>query len=410
MSELGVTAALNINDLPFAADRTRAWRELREAGEAVSSGDEIILTSAEAVEFAAKRPEIFSSARAFDRLGSPVPLVPIAIDPPDHTRFRRMLDPFFSPKKMAERESELRRQAGELIDAIVARGECDVVTDLATPFPSQVFLTLFGLPLADRDRLVQWKDAILQFTDPGATEATPEVMAHALELFTYLTEHIAERRANSTGSDMLTQLIQDTEEGGMSDNEILGLCFLFVLAGLDTVTSAVGFSLARLATDAEMRHRIANDLSLIPAFIEDILRVDGPVPFAPRVTTEEVEVGGQGGAQGHHGHAQLRQRRPRSAAVPGRRRGSSRQQGRALRVRARTTPLSGFTSGASRTPTHPRGMAQPHTRIHSGFRQAATDAVAYRDDVAAIGAAEHQTVVAGSAALTVARRLTRLSG
>lgn len=89
MSELGVTAALNINDLPFAADRTRAWRELREAGEAVSSGDEIILTSAEAVEFAAKRPEIFSSARAFDRLGSPVPLVPIAIDPPDHTRFRR---------------------------------------------------------------------------------------------------------------------------------------------------------------------------------------------------------------------------------------------------------------------------------------------------------------------------------
>src|SRR5271155_1904403 len=263
MTELGVTATLNINDLPFTADRTRAWRELREAGEAVSSGEEVVLTSAEAVEFAAKRPEIFSSARAFDRLGSPVPLVPIAIDPPDHTRFRRMLDPFFSPKKMAEREPELRRQAGELIDAIVASGECDVVADLATPFPSQVFLTLFGLPMADRDRLVQWKDAILQFTDPSSAEATPEVMAHALELFTYLTEHIAERRANSTGSDMLTQLIQDTDEGGMSDNEILGLCFMFVLAGLDTVTSAVGFSLARLAGNAEMRHRVANDFALI---------------------------------------------------------------------------------------------------------------------------------------------------
>src|SRR3984957_10211832 len=278
MTELGVTATLNINDLPFAEDRTRAWRELRGAGEAVSSGEEVVLTSAEAVEFAAKRPGIFSSARAFDRLGSPVPLVPIAIDPPDHTRFRRMLDPFFSPKKMAEREPELRRQAGELIDAIVARGECDVVTDLATPFPSQVFLTLFGLPMADRDRLVQWKDAILQFTDPSSTEATPEVLAHALELFTYLTEHIAERHANST-SDMLTQLIQDTDEGGMSDNEILGLCFMFVLAGLDTVTSAVGFSLARLAADDDMRRRIAHDFTLIPAFIEEILRVDGPVPF-----------------------------------------------------------------------------------------------------------------------------------
>jgi cytochrome P450 len=293
MTETALDNTANINDLPFAVNRSRAWRELREAGEAVSSGEEIVLTSASAVEFAAKKPEVFSSARAFDRLGSPVPLVPIAIDPPDHTRFRRMLDPFFSPKKMAEREPELRRQAGELIDAIVAKGDCDVVPALATPFPSQVFLTLFGLPMADRDRLVQWKDSILEFTDPSSAEATPEVLAHAMELFTYLTEHIAERRANATGNDMLTQLMQNTDDGGMSDSEILGLCFMFVLAGLDTVTSAVGFSLAKLAGDAELRHRISNDHSLIPSFIEEILRVDGPVPFAPRVTTEEIEVAGR---------------------------------------------------------------------------------------------------------------------
>jgi cytochrome P450 len=293
MTELGVTGTVNINELPFAVDRSRAWRELREGGEAVTSGEEVVLTSAAAVEFAAKRPQIFSSAKAFDVLGSPVPLVPIAIDPPDHTRFRRMLDPFFSPKKMAEREPELRRQASELIDAIVAKGECEVMNDLATPFPSQVFLTLFGLPMADRDRLVHWKDAILQFTDPGSGEPTPEVLTYALELFTYLSEHIAERRTNTSGTDMLTQLIHDTEDGGMNDTEILGLCFMFVLAGLDTVTSAVGFSLAKLASDAELRQRISTDFTLIPAFIEDLLRVDGPVPFAPRVTTEEVEVAGR---------------------------------------------------------------------------------------------------------------------
>jgi cytochrome P450 len=294
MSGLGVTAILNINELPFSQDRSRAWRELRAAGEAVSSGEEVVLTSAAAVELAAKNPEHFSSARAFDRLGSPVPLIPIAIDPPDHTRFRRILDPFFSPRRMAERELELRSQAGGLIDAIVARGgRCDVMPDLATPFPSQVFLTLFGLPLADRDRLVQWKDAILQFTDPSSSEATPEVMAHALELFSYLTEHIAARRANPSGTDMLSQLMQDTAEGALDDNEILGLCFMFVLAGLDTVTSAVGFALAKLAGDAELRQRIAGDPSLIPVFVEDLLRVDGPVPFAPRVTTRDVEIAGQ---------------------------------------------------------------------------------------------------------------------
>ncbi|MBJ7336543.1 cytochrome P450 [Mycolicibacterium sp.] len=293
MPELAANGTANINDLPFGTDRSRAWRELRDAGEAVTSGEEIVLTSAEAVEFAAKHPLTFSSAKAFDVLGSPVPLVPIAIDPPDHTRFRRMLDPFFSPKKMAERESDLRRQAGELIDAIVEKGECELMADLATPFPSQVFLTLFGLPMADRDRLVRWKDSILQFTDPGSGDPTPEVLTYALELFTYLTEHIAERRTDKSGSDMLTQLIHDTGEGGMDDNEILGLCFMFVLAGLDTVTSAVGFSLAKLAADAGLRDRISNDFSLIPAFIEEILRVDGPVPFAPRVTTEEVEVAGR---------------------------------------------------------------------------------------------------------------------
>jgi cytochrome P450 len=293
MTELGVNGTVNINELPFAHDRSRAWRELREGGEAVTSGEEVVLTSADAVEFAAKRPQIFSSAKAFDVLGSPVPLVPIAIDPPDHTRFRRMLDPFFSPKKMAEREPELRRQAGELIDVIVAKGECEVMADLATPFPSQVFLTLFGLPMADRDRLVHWKDAILQFTDPGSGEPTPEVLTYALELFTYLSEHIAERRTDTSGTDMLTQLIHDTDEGGMNDTEILGLCFMFVLAGLDTVTSAVGFSLAKLASDPALQQRIRDDFTLIPAFIEDLLRVDGPVPFAPRVTTEEVEVAGR---------------------------------------------------------------------------------------------------------------------
>jgi cytochrome P450 len=119
------------------------------------------------------------------------------------------------------------------------------------------------------------------------------VLTYALELFTYLSEHIAERRTDTSGTDMLTQLIHDTEDGGMNDTEILGLCFMFVLAGLDTVTSAVGFSLAKLASDAELRQRISTDFTLIPAFIEDLLRVDGPVPFAPRVTTEEVEVAGR---------------------------------------------------------------------------------------------------------------------
>jgi cytochrome P450 len=292
MTDMSTDATFDVDDLPFAQDRTLAWQQLRQHGEVVQGRQQVVLTSAAAVEFAAKRPELFSSARAFDRVGSPVPMVPIAIDPPDHTRFRRLLDPFFSPRRMAEREPELRRQAGELIDAIKERGECEILADVAVPFPSQVFLTLFGLPLEDRDRLVQWKDSILEFADPASGEPAPEALAHGLELYTYLTEHIAARRANPHTDDLLSQLITLNDEGGLTDPEILGLCFLFVLAGLDTVTSALGFSFARLATDQALRNTITADHSLIPYFIEEQLRVDSPVPFAPRVATEDVEVAG----------------------------------------------------------------------------------------------------------------------
>lgn len=292
MTELDDHAGLSINDLPLGEDRTLGWRTLREAGDVVNSGNEYLLTSAEACEFAAKRPEVFSSAAAFGILGSPVQLVPIAVDPPDHSRFRRVLDPFFGPKKMSERESELRKQVGELVDAIKRRGECDFMTDLAIPFPSQVFLTLFGLPLKDRDKLVQWKDAVIGLADVENLTQTPEGLAQALELHTYLTEHIAQRGVDTGNDDLLSELISLPERDRLTDSEMLGLCFLFVLAGLDTVTSALSFAFGHLASDAELRRRIVDDYTVIPNFIEEQLRVEVPVPFVPRVATEDIEVAG----------------------------------------------------------------------------------------------------------------------
>lgn len=294
--ETGGNVGLSIDELPVSDDRTRAWQLLREAGDVVPCGNEFLLTGAEVCEFAAKRTDVFSSARAFQHLlGSPVPVVPLGIDPPDHSRFRRILDPFFGPKKMSEREPELRKQIGELIDAIQRKGECDFITEVAIPFPSQVFLTLFGLPLEDSDRLVQWKDSIFLLLDRVNFSPTPESMAPALELYTYLSEHIAQRRRDTgdTGAtDLLSQLLSAPEGEGLTDAEILGLCFIFIMAGLDTVTGAVGLAFARLATDSGLRRRICDDYSLIPKFIEEQLRVDGPVVFLPRVTNEDVEVAG----------------------------------------------------------------------------------------------------------------------
>ena len=197
---------------------------------------------------ALRNPEAFSSKKAFDVVGSPLPLVPIAFDPPEHTRFRRILHPYFSPQTLGAMLPSLRVQAIDIIDVIASRDECEVMADLATPYPSQVFLTLFGLPLEDSERLIAWKDAIIALgtlSDPESADLTP-----AMELFAYLTEAVQAHRRNPT-DDILSQVLAGDDP--LTDGEALGLAFMFVLAGLDTVTSAIGAAMLELARRPHLR-------------------------------------------------------------------------------------------------------------------------------------------------------------
>jgi cytochrome P450 len=277
-------------DVPVGEDRAAGWGMVRDAGEVVEIDGAVFLTSWAAVEEGARHPEVFSSARAFDTLGSPLPLVPIAIDPPDHVRYRRLLDPFFAPRRLAPLEPRLRTQIGELIDGLADRPAFDVIADLAVPYPSQVFLTLFGLPLSDRERLLAWKDGLLKAIDPTGGELAPDAMEAAIGLFEYVQRSVTERR-HGDGDDLMTQLLQVTDEGGLTDEDVIGLSFLFVLAGLDTVTAAIGFALSHLAVDADLRRTVAADLTLVPAFVEEVLRLELPAPMPPRVATHDHVVG-----------------------------------------------------------------------------------------------------------------------
>jgi cytochrome P450 len=285
---------VHLDDLPLAVDRDLSWHTLLDAGSVVPDGDQFVLCSAAAVEYATKHPNLFSSAKAFDMLGSPLPLVPIAVDPPEHGRFRRMLDSTFAPRRLALLEDRLRGQVVELIDKIAEKDTCEVIADLGLLYPTEVFLTIFGLPVEDRERLIAWKDAILELTGPSAADPDPAVMEHALGLFAYLSEIVAQRRAGvGVGDDLLSELLANTDEGGFSDEEVLGLGFLMVLAGLDTVTSAIGFALHRLAERPDLQAKLVDDPTQIPQFVEEALRMEPPAPFAPRITTEDVEVEGR---------------------------------------------------------------------------------------------------------------------
>jgi cytochrome P450 len=284
-----------LGELPMADSRTEAYALIRDAGPVVRVPPRgaYMITSSEAVEFVLKHPELFSSKRAFDGAGSPLPMVPIAFDPPEHTRYRRVLQPFFSPRGTASWLPMVRELAGELIDGFAGRGECDLVAELAVPLPAHVFLTLFGLPLRDRDRLIAWKEALLNF-DFHSGETVPERTARlGAELYEYLVAHIAQRRRQGGTGDLLGQLLADASDERLTDDEILGLSFLFVLAGLETVTSALSTAFAALAAQPALRRQIAADPDLIPAAVEELLRFDGPVVFVPRIATQDVELAGQ---------------------------------------------------------------------------------------------------------------------
>jgi cytochrome P450 len=152
-------------------------------------------------------------------------------------------------------------------------------------------LTLFGLPLCDRDLLIGWKNAVLEFSAAEGSPPSPETLARGGELLAYLNGHLADRRG-SDGDDLLSQLLCDSHDGALTEQEIIGLCFLFLVAGLDTVTAATGFALYELARNPALRAEVIDDEAAVAPFLEEVLRIDPPVPYIPRITTAEVTVAG----------------------------------------------------------------------------------------------------------------------
>jgi cytochrome P450 len=278
---------VTLEALPMATDRAAGWDALRDIGPVVFINGWYHLTHREDVLHALRTPEVYSSRKAFDMLGSPLPLVPISFDPPEHTRFRKILQPFFSPHTLGQMLPSLQKQAVAMVDAIAKTGRCEVVNDIAIPYPSQVFLTLYGLPLKDRDKLVHWKDTVIALADLPTLDGVD--LTPAMELFAYLTEAINERRANP-GEDILSRVLTGDEP--LDDAEAIGLSYLFVLAGLDTVTAAIGFALLELARRPDLRKQLRDDPDQTKVFIEEIIRLEPPAFLVPRVTTEDVTVGG----------------------------------------------------------------------------------------------------------------------
>ncbi|MCZ7525437.1 MAG: cytochrome P450 [Acidimicrobiia bacterium] len=254
----------------------------------------VFLTRYEDVHFALRHPEIFSSAMDAVSIGQKRPLIPLQIDPPEHAKYRRILDPQFSPGRVAAMDADARKLVNEIVDRFVDDGECNFHTAFAVPLPCTLFLRIMGLPLEHLDRFLAWKDGIIRPDVPfGDLEAAERVRNETGEaIYAYFEEAIAQRE-HEPDDGLLTSIMHAEVEGRrMSTEEVLDTCYLFLLGGLDTVTATLDCSIAYLARHPDQRRRLVEDPSSIAGAVEELLRYETPVTGVPRIVTQDVEMHG----------------------------------------------------------------------------------------------------------------------
>jgi cytochrome P450 len=263
--------------------------------------DQPVLSRYEDVAWALRHPEIFSSEMEMQMaLGTERPMIPQQIDPPAQTRYRRLLDPHFSRRKMEALVPSIRRNANALIDSFIDAGGCEFDEAFAIPLPCTAFLDLLGLPAQDLGLFLEIKDGIIR-----PAKARPELaadlegsrqarVASGKRLYEYFEQTLEERRRLGSERDDLLSSILSAEIDGerLSHTEILDICFLLLLAGLDTVTATLGCNIAYLASNPDQRRRLLERPELVPGAVEELMRWETPVTAVPRLVKRDVEVGG----------------------------------------------------------------------------------------------------------------------
>lgn len=285
----------------MANDPQPIYRMMRETMAPVEfvdtpAGKMALITHRRDIEEAFRHPELFASTEAVD-LQNVRPLIPLSIDPPDHKKYRKILDPLFAPRAMARLEQPVAELAHRLMDGFDGQREIDFAASFSIPLPSQVFLTLLGLPLEELATFLAMKDGIIRPQHVlGRPWNDPEVRAHqkqtAQSIYEYF-EAVLDERAREPRDDLVSGFLTTEIDGErLTREEILDICFLFLIAGLDTVTASLDCIVAYLARHPDHRRQIVDHPDLIPAAVEELLRYETPVIGVPRVTAEDTRLGG----------------------------------------------------------------------------------------------------------------------
>ncbi|GLW30765.1 cytochrome P450 [Actinoplanes regularis] len=212
----------------------------------------------------------------------------LAVDPPDHTRLRRLVSAAFTTRRIEALRPRIERIATDLLDRLDGQDRADLIDDFAFPLPIQVICELLGLPMEDRDDFREWSNAVV-----AGSEAGPNLASAIESMVKYIHALLAERR-RTPGDDLLSGLIQVRDaEDRLTEDELSSMVFLLLVAGHETTVNLIGNGVHSLLTHPGEWDRLRADRELLPSAIEEFLRYDGPLKTSTfRIANEELEIGG----------------------------------------------------------------------------------------------------------------------
>lgn len=232
--------------------------------------------------------EVFTTRGSFQFPRDPdnyFEFIPIEIEPPEHRKYRAILDPLFTPRAIAQMELQMRSLASGLIDSFIDHGGCEFTTEFSRPFPVSVFLNLMGLPLDMRDTFVGWVMGLLH----GQSR---DVAAKSMrEISSYLATVIKEKH-KQPDDGVISTIVRATPGGSrLSEREIFGFVFFLFIAGLDTVFATLNNVFLWLAQHGERKRELILEPSLQGAAMNEMIRCFG-VTFAGRILAQDHEMHG----------------------------------------------------------------------------------------------------------------------
>lgn len=218
--------------------------------------------------------------------------VPNTMDPPEHTRFRRLIEPYFAPEAMAEFAPQCRAIAESVVDRLPTDGEVEAMTEMGQDFALEIQCAFMGWPNSLHEPLRAWVNRQQAATLAGDRETLGEL---ALEFDGVIRELLANRRQAGAVAldDVTTRIMNETVEGrALSDEEIVSILRNWTVGELGTISASIGILIHYLASNPEWQERLRNDQGLLPKAIDEILRLDAPLMSNRRITTCPVEIGG----------------------------------------------------------------------------------------------------------------------